>query len=157
MESNIFNSSLKDVGNFLKCIGDGSLELLESATEEIRDIDISIFENEANKILDNVSYIIIDDGEMPSQENAIEKNYEKQIDKLLDQLKELPVLQNRIQSLTEKLQIKDAKLKKLEGGSPSIIKEDPDTILKKKSSLEEGEATRLRNTTRIQNLIQRRK
>lgn len=33
---------------------------------------------------------------MPSQMDNLVKNYESQIDKLLDQVKQIPVLQNRI-------------------------------------------------------------
>lgn len=72
-----------------------------------------------NQLLENLLYIIDEESEMPSQVEDLKKNYESQIDKLLEQVKQIPVFQNRIESLNEKLQAKDAKLKKYEGGLPS--------------------------------------
>lgn len=47
-------------------------------------------------MLDNVSMAIFEDGSVPEHTKIMQKNYEDQIDKLLVQLKEFPVLQNRI-------------------------------------------------------------
>lgn len=70
----IVSSNIKKIGDFFKC-NEGTLELLESAPQEIGDVDISMFENQCNKVLDNIEYIIADDGEIPSQEKTAEKNY----------------------------------------------------------------------------------
>lgn len=55
---------------------DGMLVLVEPVeAESLDDTELSIFQSELNQLLDNLSYIVDEGNEMPSQMEGLKKNY----------------------------------------------------------------------------------